>query len=850
LKNIHTKLIIIIIPLLIINGCTSIKNYSKDDFFINEIKIFENKEELKNSTLNFIITTQPNKKFFSIPLGLKLYNLSNPIPDSSFNVWLNKKKDRKLKLEKLISEKQLFKLKNDFLSLNSWLKTNGEAPAYFKQSEVNISKERIKKYYKNLGYFDVDVSVEKIYKKNHKVNLNYNINLGDRYYIDSISADIESIELIPIYNKALNNQIIKKGNPFVIKDLENERKRIINLFRNNGIYNFEQRSINFYASIDSSGLDHKIPIKINIENPEKRINNSLKNITYKVSKINEINLFVESKKAIDATPKYSDSIHFKEFKIFSNGPLKYNPEILTSGIYIRKNQIYSDTNRKLTYRFINNLQNFKYPGIYYTELDSDSLNLKASITLAPKDKFSLGFDLDLSHSNIQDVGIGIGGSLSIRNVFKGAEILELSLKNNLGASTDISQNNNQFFNLYELSADAKLSLPRIKIPFLKSDLINVKMDPKTQIIFGTGLQKNIGLDKQFFSVNYQYDWKVREKNNFSFKLIDLEFVNNKNINNYFNVYRNSYERINNIAAEHNKNNDLFDISGNLKIPQGVRSFINDVLNETTQVKYDDQNYQIVNNVNERLDRLTSNNLILGSSFNLNYNSQESYFDEVFFQFRWKFDWVGNFLNSILKKLNDSKNVIGQNEIDGVAPSQYIKTEIDYIKHWKIGTKRIFAFHFFSGLAIPYGNSNNIPFSRSFFSGGANDNRAWKAYKLGPGSSNNINEFNEANFKIALNFEYRFPLYGKLNGAFFVDSGNIWNVFDDVKNSDFRFDGIKDLNEIAIGSGLGMRYDFDFFVLRFDTGFKSYNPALEKNNRWWSDFSLNKAVFNIGINYPF
>jgi outer membrane protein assembly factor BamA len=212
--------------------------------------------------------------------------------------------------------------------------------------------------------------------------------------------------------------------------------------------------------------------------------------------------------------------------------------------------------------------------------------------------------------------------------------------------------------------------------------------------------------------------------------------------------------------------------------------------------------------------------------------------------------VGNLLNQLLTGINAKQNEEGQNILGGVSPSQYLKTEIDFIKHWPFGRERVLAFHAFTGIAIPYGNSSNIPFSRSYFSGGANDNRAWKAYKLGPGSSSNINEFNEANFKLAFNLEYRFPIAGPLKGGLFIDLGNVWNIWDDIEDPSMRFNGLEDLSEIAIGSGFGLRYDFDFFVFRFDTGFKTYNPALPMEQRWWTEYNLKNAVFNIGINYPF
>ena len=118
------------------------------------------------------------------------------------------------------------------------------------------------------------------------------------------------------------------------------------------------------------------------------------------------------------------------------------------------------------------------------------------------------------------------------------------------------------------------------------------------------------------------------------------------------------------------------------------------------------------------------------------------------------------------------------------------------------------------------------------------------------TSNNINEFNEANFKIAFNFEYRFKMFGNFDGAFFADVGNIWNLLDNTEDSSRTFDGFNDLSELAIGNGVGLRFDSGLFIFRLDMGLKTHNPSLEKGKRWLTDFSLKKAVFNIGLNYPF
>jgi len=840
---------ILLLTAHILGGCSGTRVFREKGALIDRIEIYEDNKVLNNHPVNFIITTPANKKILGVPLGKLLYQTAHPDPRRQFNQWLQKKENRAKHLEGWISKKQILALGNYAEKFNTWLKNTGELPAILDSTEVENSKKRIAQYYKNLGYYDVQVHTEVKAIKDQKTTLKYQIEPKEKYLIDSISATIESPELELLYNSTLKDQILKEGAPFEINKFEEERERLFLLFRNKGIYNFQQNSIQFTAAIDSTGNDINIPVTIRIENLQQRINDSLTKVPYTPLKINSVQVFIDNLGTENEFSQYTDSVTYNNLTLYSKGLLKYRPKAITAGIRIKQGALYSDDDRDATFKYFTNLKNFKYPSINYT-LIPEKNSLDVAIYLNPRDRFSLGFDLDLSHSNIQDFGIGLGGGLGIRNVLRGAELLELNLKSTLGASRDIAQNEDQFFNLFELGADLKLSVPRLLIPFSKKDWVSSEKAPKTEIILGTSLQENIGLDKQFFKGTYQFDWQPNSKKRIQFKWIDLEFVNNRKLSNYFNVYKNSYDRLNQIAQQYNLNTDRVDSNGNLLIPEGANEFIIAVLENQTPLSIEDEAYRTVNTVKERYDRLTTNNLILGSSFTLNLNSQESIFDDTFYQLRWKIDWVGNFLNYFLKRINANQNALGQNILGGVQPSQYIKTEFDFIKHWSLGRERVIAFHSFFGAALPYGNSTNIPFARSYFSGGANDNRAWKAYKLGPGSSSNINEFNEANFKLAFNIEYRFALTGPLKGGLFIDLGNIWNLWDDVEDPKMRFNSFKDLSEIAIGSGFGLRYDFDFFVFRFDTGFKTYNPSLEIGQRWWTEYNFKNAVFNIGINYPF
>ncbi|HET8854930.1 MAG TPA: BamA/TamA family outer membrane protein, partial [Salinimicrobium sp.] len=579
-------------------------------------------------------------------------------------------------------------------------------------------------------------------------------------------------------------------------------------------------------------------------------------IPYKVHTISEVNIFPDYTFENRDRP-ITDTTSFEGFDIYAFDEIDYRASALTDAVFISPGSIYSDEARSLTYNRINQLRTFKYPNIQYMEdpRDSTGTDLIANIFLTALPKYSLGFEFDLSQSNIQKFGIGFGGSFLIRNILGGAEILEISGRGSVGSSKDVANTEDRFFDISEIGADIKLTLPRIFFPISTEDFIPKYMYPFTTFTVGLSNQTNIGLDKRNFTTIMNYRWQPTDSLSHLLDLINVQYVRNLNPANYFNVYRNSFEELNEIATSGNVKTDgsYFTIMPNgnriLSIPEGAESFLRDT-RESDSFGLNAAQIEELSDIRERKNRLTEDNLIFASNFSYILNKKENLYDEDFSRFRVKVESAGNFLNAVSKITNTEKDESGRYSISGVNFSQYIKTELDYIKHWDIGSDKVFAIRTFGGIAIPYGNSNSIPFSRSFFAGGPNDNRAWQAYSLGPGSSGGRNEFNEANLKLAFNAEYRFNLVGDLNSALFVDIGNIWNVLDVVEEEAATFTSLEDLRDIAIGSGIGLRYDFDFFVLRFDVGFKTYDPARPLGERWFKDYNLANAVFNVGINYPF
>ncbi|MEM6864844.1 MAG: BamA/TamA family outer membrane protein, partial [Bacteroidota bacterium] len=546
-------------------------------------------------------------------------------------------------------------------------------------------------------------------------------------------------------------------------------------------------------------------------------------------------------------------IEYENYTIYFNNKLKYRPKALADAIFFEKDSVYRDLDRIRTYRQITNLNTFKYPNIEFIP-DSTHTKLVSNIYLAPRPRFSLNLDFDVTHSNIQRLGTTLGATVITRNVFGGSETLNISARGSVGLLSDVSLSGETFTS--ELGGDINITFPRIWFPVNTERIIPYYMLPQSRFLVGTNFQRNVGLDRQTLNTILSYNWspKVSLKN--EIELMNVEFVRNTNPENFFNIYQNTFNSLDEIADNFDDDPQFalfFDVESNpenprLTIPNGANAFIDSVRTGFVQVNTDQLNQ--VNSIAERQQRLTENNLIFTSSYTFTKNSKTDISDNEFYQIRAKLESAGNTLSFSSSFIPFNENDNGQLLVFGVPFSQYIKTEFDYIKHWEVSNTNVLAVRGFFGLAIPYGNSESIPFVRSYFAGGSNDNRAWNAYELGPGSTDNVNDFNEANLKIALNLEYRFPLAGDLKGALFADAGNIWNVFDNEDNPDAIFTGFDSLTDIALGTGMGLRYDFSYFVFRLDIGFKTYNPAEETARRWFSDYNFRNAVFNVGINYPF
>ena len=792
-KNLVKIKLIFVLSLFTVS-CSLQKSLLDEDLILEKTNIKINGNLIKKDSLSDLITFKENSKLLGIPFNAMISSSAKKNPDSIFDEWVNEQKKQK-KLNNIFSPKQVLQLKKYFKNFNDWKINNGEKISLIDSSEINRSLDNLNLYFQNIGYLDNSISFKVTKKPTKKAFVDFNIETGSRYYIGEINSKIESKIIDSIYKANKSKSFIKENDFFETKNFDLERNRLYTLFRNNGVYGFQINSISFSVKVDPAGNNYSLPVEIIIEG-----NN------HEIFKVNDIIL-----KQVD------NEVNFR-----------FKDDFILSKIKFVEGSIFNDSLRKATLKELNSLDLFTFPSVQYDEINGNKLN--ANIILNNKKRFALGFGFDIKQSDIEDIGIAFENRFKSRNFFKNGENFNLSASGSVGKSGDktISQVN------YDLTID----FPRFLIFENSSKSLENK---RSFLSLGSSNQNNIGLDRNSFKFNYNYAWS-NSKNYYNFSPIEIELINNKNIENYFNIYSNSYEELNLISKKYTSDPKYF-INNELSIPNGINLFINDILNENLVVANDD--YSLVSYIEGRRKRLIANNLIIGSSFQISNNYDNRYDKRNFKQWKLKLKSSGNLASLVSKKNNQGKKLISDLEF-----SQFIKMEYSFIRHWDISDNSIFALRYFGGIAVPFGNSDNIPFSESFFGGGSNDNRAWEVYKLGPGSSGAKNEFNEANFKLALNLEYRFKMFGNFNGALFSDIGNIWNIFDDTNESSRSFDGFKDLDELAIGSGFGLRYDSGLFIFRLDMGLKTYNPYLAKNRRWFKDFSLNKAVFNIGLNYPF
>lgn len=804
-------------------SCSTIKSVPENQQLLVENIIVLDSTTKNTSKLNQYLVQRPNAKALGLPLSLYFYNWGNIKGSKDVGEWAKNHPKLYGTVKSIFSEKQSISFANTFIGLNNWFLESGQAPVVINNKKTKKSILNLKTYFQNNGYFKSKIWSKKDTLTHKKGKITYYINKGKPLIIDTITTEIKSAVLDSMYTVFKKNTYLKPEQ-YNNQHFVNEAERLTKLFRNNGVYHFNINSIGFYE-VDTSKYNTNVALKI--KNREVEKNGVYQTEPYKIHRVKKINVFTDySYNKKDSIPKAIES--YNGINYIAYNKLRYNPKFLSQSIFIKPNQIYSDSLRDLSRLHLRGLQNFKATSIRFNELNDK--DLEANIFLTPIERYTFSAETELSRSNIRNYDVSANFSILNRNTFRGAEILKLSLSGSYFNSTKGAG--------WELGSDISLEVPRFMMPFGMHKMVPKTMFPKTRFFAGTSIQKNIGLDRQNFSVGIDYKWQYNNRKSIQLDFFNTQYIRNLNVSEYFNVYNSEYNKLTAVA-------EAIGYTGELSTYSQITKFmVETAFNEETATNYPTE-YQSNLNILNRYRIITSDFLIPVIAYTFTYNNKEDYKDQSFSYFRARIANSGN----VMGLLSNQTNSLNKKTVFKIPIAQYFKTDFEYKKFWELSTTSVVGTRIFAGAIIPYGDAN-IPFSKSYFAGGSNDIRAWKTYSLGPGRRASGLEYNIGSLKLLGNIEYRFDMVGSLKGALFIDGGNIWDITNErLVDEASKFKSIKSITDVAVGAGFGIRYDLKFLVARLDVGFKAREPYLT-NKRWFQNFNFSNAVYNIGINYPF
>lgn len=449
-----------------------------------------------------------------------------------------------------------------------------------------------------------------------------------------------------------------------------------------------------------------------------------------------------------------------------SAPINLRNKVLRNNTFIESGDYYSASRLGRTYNRLGRLQAIKYTNIGFVERP-DSMLLDCNIQISTNKPNTISFQPEGTNT-AGDLGAAASLMYQNRNLFRGSELFSIELRGAFEAIRGLEGYNND--NFEEYTVETSLMFPRFIAPFL-SQSFRRRINATSEIALMYDLQNRPEYHRRVLSAAWRYKW--------------------------------------NDAAHHDKYQiDLLDINY-VFMPWISTKFREDYLDDNT-------------NRNAILRYNYEDLLIMKFGFRYNYNNG-------LYAIKANVETAGNLLGALSNVANFKKNDQGQYKVFNIAFAQYVKGDIDFTKYFKFDNTNTLVFHAGLGIAYPYGNSSILPFEKRYFSGGANSVRGWSVRSLGPGryvgKNGNIDFINQTgDIKLDLNIEYRTYLFWKLDGALFVDAGNIWTFRDYKDQPGGQFDFTEFYEQLAVSYGLGFRLNFDFFILRFDMGMKAIDPA--------------------------
>ena len=777
---------------LLLSSCNVTKLLPSNEYLLQRVKVEEDREvprreRIKSDEVMRYIRQTPNKHFLGSDFYVWVYSLAKPEKD---NWWNNLK--RKI----------------------------GEEPVLLNMRDTERSVSNLKIYLESRGYYDSGVAyaVDTTYRK-RRAKITYSLRQGRPYYIDNVSYDFRDRFLEPILLPDTVNTLLHKGDIFDISVLDKERERIALYLKDRGYYSFTVNNVEYVA--DTLGGDHKVGIKVIIKQNLLGYNARGKamydnNIVYRLRNIN----IVPSYNAVAAKSRENyfdafDTVDYRGLNILFRGKQpRVREKVLRGAIPLYPNYLYNYSQVNRTYSNLMSMGYFKSARISFKELP-DSMARRGYIThiggahssslvnytregyldcdifCTPALRQSVKAELEASTTS-SFYGLKAVLGYQNRNIFRGAEMFELT---GTAGYEYMKAPNSKKRHAMEFGLAASLSFPRFLIAnyAMKQNIVA----PKTKFEISYNYQDRPYYRRGLSSLSWVYSWRNRTSSSFVIRPITINWVDVSYIDqDYFNSLQNQY-----------------------------------------------------------LKHSFESQLILALSGSYVYNKQYKSAPNNRTTVRVNGEVAGNLLDG-LEHLFSHPNDKGYYEILGIRYSQYVRGDVSASHKVMFGKVTALAARLYAGVGYAYGNSDAIPFDRMFYAGGSNSMRGWAPRTLGPGSSaaptNVIYPTQLGDMKLEANIEFRFPIWGIFQGATFFDAGNIWYIgrkgVEYPEGSVFSFGEF--YKQIALNTGIGLRLDIKFAILRLDWGIRLHDPNQPVGERWIHNFKWKNTSLNFGVGYPF
>ena len=687
-------------------------------------------------------------------------------------------------------------------SFNRFLQKLGDAPVIYDANVTQKSQREIEKAVRNMGYMRAKVELETEVKKN-RIKVNYRIKAGRPYIIQQIAYNIDDMTINDFIEKDTIHSYLHTGMPFDVVALDNERNRITKLLQNNGYYKFHKDFIVYQADTVRNTFQVNLTMKL-LPFQLKKEDVPTKHRQYTIRNVN----FLTEDNLINQENNYTgyQSLQHKGLQIFYQDKMYIRPNTLSNFNYIRPNKLYSEQDVQNTYTSMGRLRALKYTNIRFDEvLDNDSAQLDANVLLTKGKNQSLSFEIEGTNS-AGDLGAAASMTFQHRNVFKGSETFTMKVRGAYEAITGL-QEGYENDDYKEYGIEASLNFPEFKFPFLSADFKR-KIRATSEVGLSFNSQNRPEFTRTLASAKWGYRWVDRKSSQHRFDLLDVNYI---------------------------------------YVPWKSENFKNYLENLT------DRNSILIKSYEDQL--------IVRMGYTYTYNSandkSRTSTNRNSYSIRMNLEEAGNLLYLGSKAIHSAPKEDKGYVIANIPFAQYIKGDIDFARNWNIDERNSLVFHIGMGVAYPYGNSQVLPFEKRYFSGGPNSVRGWSVRSLGPGSykgtEGNLNYINHSgDIKLDVNLEYRTHLFWKFNGAAFIDVGNIWNIrdYEGQEEGTFRFNRF--YKQLAVAYGLGLRFDLDYLIIRFDGGMKAVNPMKTGKDKYpflRPKFSRDFA-FHFAVGYPF